>query len=348
MFCEICNKDIISSNLCSYCKSGLENILELNQKKMNIDIVDMKNTISLQKSLSISNLALIKHMAFSGMGYNLSLRKLMRMIGMYLHYNYYLKDLTSNNCFSKLPDYLYDPTELSHFSNIVGKAFADYVSKKIYNSFATFSYEAALKILINNGKIANTKDKRGDLIAFTSNGMFAVEAKGLSDKKIYKTTIDKAKAQLSEILIGVNFSVISISHNIYKKIKLKYEYIENSSGLNNNYYKELKKDLFINYYNNISSFINENVFEVSNIEIKKKDFHLLRFQEDFISKELSNFSLFLKLEDITEKFAILITKDIDIYKDKGIEENFIREYSYEDENTYIDVDGIGIMIKNDE
>jgi len=108
---------------------------------------------------SLSGLAFVKHLACAGMHYAPRAQKLLRIISMFLHYNPYMqRQAFYNNRFSEPPICFSDPTEKGQFSNLAGKAIADFLSKKINGSIYTVNYEAAMRMhippipLSNNGK----------------------------------------------------------------------------------------------------------------------------------------------------------------------------------------------------
>jgi len=183
---------------------------------MNIQ-VEYKNNVGTVSSCLyfMTRLAFAKHLAVAGQGYAPSPKKLMRTIAMFLHYHFYLQrqDFYSNK-FSIPPVQLYDPTEKGQFSNLAGKAIADFLSKRIDGSLYTVNYEAAMKLRnmpLNVG--------RPDLIAYTTNSSFAIEAKGYSGGCGNITT---HKNQSTTGGIPVNFTVACVSYNLYNRVKCKY------------------------------------------------------------------------------------------------------------------------------
>lgn len=116
-----------------------------------VEYKDSAGTIS-NRTFNLTRLAFAKHMAIAGQGYAPRPQKLLRTIGVFFHYGYYIQshDFYNNNCFSEPPIQLSDPTEKGQFSNLVGKAIADFLSKRIDNSLFTVNYEA--KITIKEGQ----------------------------------------------------------------------------------------------------------------------------------------------------------------------------------------------------
>jgi len=131
---------------------------------MNIQVksIDINGTVS-EHNNHICYLGIIKHLALAGQGFQPRLYKLMRSIGFFLHYSEYLNpNILNTNKFSKPREELYDPTEISQFSNLVGKAIADYLSKSIYGCNLTLNYEGVMKLVNPN---LNFNKTRADLIA---------------------------------------------------------------------------------------------------------------------------------------------------------------------------------------
>ena len=101
----------------------------------------------LNKNYSISKIGLVKHMAIAGQKYAPKIHKILKTIGMFFQFSYYMQSNSlKNDKFSLPPNHLYDPTEKGQFSNIVGKAIADFLAKKIDNAIHTVNYEAAMKM----------------------------------------------------------------------------------------------------------------------------------------------------------------------------------------------------------
>lgn len=142
---------------------------------MNISVEHIDTTgTTHNRSFQITKLAFAKHMAIAGQGYAPRPQKLFRTIGMFFHYGHYTERQAFNsNRFSEPLAALSDPTEKGQFSNLTGKAIADFLSKRIDNSLFTVNYEAAMRL---QGHLLT--GSRPDLIAYSPTRMFALEAKG--------------------------------------------------------------------------------------------------------------------------------------------------------------------------
>lgn len=309
---------------------------------MNIEVeyLDGAGNLSI-RNYNISRLALLKHLAIAGQGFSLNPQKFIRTIGMFLHYSQYLQLRALNNDrFSEPPISLADPTEKAQFSNIAGKAIADYLSKRIDNSFFTVNYEAAMRILG-----MPIRGQRPDLIAFSQNSMFAIEAKGYS-RGFGNMTIHKNQAETE--VIPVNYSVASVSYNLYHKVRCKYHDPFNQDVSYNN---EVLQKLTKNYYSGLEKFIENNFFKTRIITINNEKFyevelsiknnnevdHDLPFRHNWF-EEISN-SFHLRL---------ILPGNIKEYASKGITNNlkpFLHENINSDGNyIYIDNDRVGLKM----
>lgn len=236
---------------------------------MNLDIVYKDNAgIKHIKNEKMSYLSFIKHLAIAGQGNMPSISKFNRCLGMFLHYSDYMNMVDFKKDFFSTPSsYNYDPTEKNQFSNLVGKAIADFLSKKISGSKITFNYEAAMKLA--GHKIIGP---RPDLLC-VGKKVFAVEAKGFS----YKTISDKAmknhKDQSGKGPIKVDFSAASVSYNLYNKVRVNYYDPSYDDGEDNS---KIIMELTKQYYNGLSEYINKDMFEVEEAEINNKYYYKIR------------------------------------------------------------------------
>ena len=103
----------------------------MNEMNISVEYRDTTGIIS-NRTYSLTRLAFAKHLAIAGQEYAPRPQKLLRTIGMFFHYSYYLqREAFYNNRFSQPPTALSDPTEKGQFSNLAGKAVADFLSKKL-------------------------------------------------------------------------------------------------------------------------------------------------------------------------------------------------------------------------
>lgn len=94
----------------------------------------------------ITMAALIKHFGVAGMGFAPTTKKLRKIFSSFLYFCPYLNpDFLNKGKFSQPNPKWADPTEKGHFSNIAGKAIADFLAKRIDNCSFTVTYEAAMR-----------------------------------------------------------------------------------------------------------------------------------------------------------------------------------------------------------
>ena len=299
---------------------------------MNIEIEYKDNNgLITNRNYYISKLGLIKHMAISGQRYGSNSYKILKAIGMYFQYHYYLDSQSlQNDKFSLPPDVLYDPTEKGQFSNIIGKAIADFLSKKIDNSIHTTNYEAAMKI--NGLAIIGS---RPDLLAFANNSTFAIEAKGYSRRSVSNNDMNQYKQQSQNGSIPVNFTVASVSYNLYNKVKCKYHDPDQS---NHKLDTELFTQLTKNYYSSFLDFIE---FEdCKQIKYNNEYFYEVNILSNIFNVE----STLFKNKLFNYNIKLILPINIKKYAKAGLEID-IKPFIFENTETlYIDTDRIGLKL----
>lgn len=309
---------------------------------LTVEYKDTADTITNQ-TYNLTRIVFAKHLAIVGQGFSPILRKLVRILSMFFHYSDYMQENAFNsNRFSEPPKELSDPTEKGQFSNLAGKAIADFLSKRIDQSIFTVNYEAAMRLL--NMPITGG---RPDLLAFTQNSMFAIEAKGYSGGPFNMAT---HKAQSRNGGIPVNFSVACVSYKLYTNAQCKYHdpYKDDVP-----YANELLKKLTQQYYGGLSEFLNEKYFNYREIKVQNENFYEVElpyrlFEELFLDEFLSkHFCLFKILKYYRPR--IILPFAIRDYAENGITNEikpFIFEKSNEQKNNlYINNDRIGLQIR---
>lgn len=188
---------------------------------------------------------------------------------------------------------------------------------------------------------------RPDLIAYTQNSMFAIEAKGYSNGCGNMTT---HKNQSRTGGIPINFSVTCVSYNLYNNVKCKYHDPYND---NVPYDNELLKKLTQKYYGGLSEFLNEKYFKYGEIEIQGEKFYEVElsyrpfeklYPDEFPFRHFWHFEIL----DYYRPRLILPFAIRDYAKDGITNETkpFIFETVKEQEkNLYIDNDRIGLQIR---
>lgn len=307
---------------------------------LKVEYKSQDGTITSQNH-KITRLVFAKHFGIAGLGYAPKPQKLIRILTMCVSYNSYLrrKEFYLDR-FSTPPDAFSDPTEKSHFSNLTGKAIADFLSKRIDKSLFTVNYEAAMRIL----KMP-VKGERPDLIAFNPDSMSAIETKGYSGGS---GKMAKHKAQSKTGDINVNFTVACVSYNLYKKVKCNYH---DPFDENVRYDHELLKELSKRYYKGLSSFLNQRYFEYRTINVQNEDFYEIEFPyrllEKFFLKEFHpKHFWFYEIFD-SYRPRLILPKQILEYAENGITNEmrpFLFKIEKENTNTYIDNDRVGLRI----
>jgi hypothetical protein len=268
---------------------------------------------------------------------------------MFCHYSSYIqRQAFNNNRFSEPPIQLSDPTEKGQFSNLAGKAIADFLSKRIDKSIYTVNYEAAM--LMHNPPIPlfvkGRQVRRPDLLAYTANSRFAIEAKGFSGGF---GNMNNHKKQSQTGGIRVNFTVASVSYNLYNRVKCKYHDPYNDDVPYDN---ELLRRLTKEYYSGLSEFLNEEYFNISVKEIQGEKFYEIElsyrpfeklFPDEF---PFRHFGLFEFLKYYRPR--IILPFAIRDYAENGITNEikpFIFETNEQEYNTYIDNDRVGLRTR---
>jgi hypothetical protein len=261
---------------------------------------------------------------------------------MFFHYSSYIqRQPFYNNRFSKPPIQLSDPTEKGQFSNLAGKAVADFLSKRIDKSIFTVNYEAAMRL---RGMSLNVG--RPDLIAYNQNAMFALEAKGYSGGHGNMTT-HKTQSQTGDI--PVNFSVACVSYNLYNNVRCKYHDPFND---NIQYDNELLRGLTRIYYKGLSEFLNQEFFEYREFNLQGESFYEVDLSYPFFKKffpdkfPIRPIWLFKILDFYRPR--LILPKKIKEYAEAGLTSEtkpFLFETSEKDYNTYIDNDRVGLRIR---
>lgn len=305
--------------------------------RIEVEYID-QNTKKHNQTYKLTRLAFAKHLAIAGQAYAPTPAKLIRTLAMFFHYNYYMKRKDFyNNKFSEPPKELYDPTEKSQFSNLAGKAIADFLSKRIDKSIHTVNYEAAMRLrgIPLNGR-------RPDLLAFTKKTQFAIEAKGYSKGC---GNMSEHKAQSKSGGIPVNYSIACVSYHLYQRVQCNYH-----DPFNDNipYDFNLLEQLTKSYYQGLSLFLDRKHFEYNEFEYKNERFYQVKLKADFFTKEL----FYRRLYPVDEVInclqpSLILPIKIKEYASNGIPREF--EPFIDDSETnysiYIDNDHVGLKLE---
>lgn len=317
---------------------------------MNIQVEHLDTAgVTHNKTFSMSRLAFAKHLAIAGQGYEPRPQKFLRTIGMFFHYSYYLQRQAFNsNRFSEPPIALSDPTEKGQFSNLAGKAIADFLSKKIDGSLFTVNYEAVMRL---QGQLLS--GSRPDLVAYTPTAMIAIEAKGRTQSNPGNMSTHKTQAQSGTV--RVNYSVACVSYDLFNQVTCKYHDPFNS---NIPYDNVTLRAATRNYYSDLSKFLDQKYFDFNEIEYQGEKFYSiglsLRNYEKLFPNEFPFLPRFWFFE-IFEHYRPRLILPSNIYElaQTGISNEtkpFITETNVDSNNitnTYIDTDRVGLQLRGE-
>ncbi len=300
--------------------------------KMDIEIENLDSAGSTHHQTEfLSELALLKHLAMAGQGFMPSIRHYTKAIGIFLHYIEYLNPAALRNSrFSEPPPMRQDPTEKGQFSNLVGKGVADFLSRRLSHAKVTFSYEAVMAV--NGNKI---KGRRPDLYCIGQGFQFAVEAKGLAKAEVSSAEMAKHKKQSRQGPVPVNFSIASISFNLFHSARCKYH---DPINKNTSYNQRANDALLYFYYRGIFEYLDDKFFRVEIGEIEG----MRCFFIDIIGPG-TPYSILL---DGRLSLCLVLQEDFKAYTiDSNIKKHFFNERQITGPNYYLDTDGIGFALR---
>ena len=314
-------------------------------KTMNIEVEHMDSAGAITHHIfPMTLLAFAKHLGFAGQGYSVSKKKLIRTISMFLHYSQYIqRNKFYNGCFSEPSIALSDPTEKGHFSNLAGKAIADFLSKQIDRSVFTVNYEAAMRLK----KMPIKNNPRPDLLAYKQNiEAFAIEAKGYSGG-CGDMTEHKKQSQTGGI--PVSFSVACVSYNLYNRVHCKYYDPFNDNILFND--EKLFRELTRNYYKGLLEFLDSVFFDHHMFEHQGETFYEVELLPSLLIDRFSDENPLRKIlfdYFILYRLRLILPGRIEEYAKFGLTSEttpFLFETSGQEYNMYIDNDRVGLRIK---
>jgi hypothetical protein len=307
-----------------------------------VDYIDTLGNLS-ARTYRLTRLAFFKHLAIAGQGYAPRPQNLMRTLGMLLHYSYYMQRTSFyNDHFSEPPIQLSDPTEKGQFSNVAGKAIADFLSKRIDQSLYTVNYEAEMRLRgMRVGRVS-----RPDLIAYNKTAKFAIEAKGYTGGP---GDMMEHKRQSQQGGIPVNFTIACVSYDLFGKTKCNYHDPYND---NIPYDNVSLGRLTKTYYKWLSGFLDERYFRFREVSYQNEGFYEIDLFYPSFEKLFSgepHFRPFWHFEILDYyRPRLILPKEIISYAQTGITNEispFIFEHN-EDYNIYIDNDRVGLRIRH--
>lgn len=291
---------------------------------VNVEYIDRHKALTFH-TLQISLPAFLKHAAIAGSGDDLGvLPSLARGIGTMLFYGRYIDApwLFRFKGFQRPDLKFHDPTEIGDFSTLVGKTLADYLAKRLLHAKFTHTYEAAM---CATGY--KSFGSRPDFYCTTENEQFAMEAKGFSKRTISDSEMAVHKAQSASGPIPVNFSIASVTYNIYDGPRCKFH---DPVSDNTVFHKEENNRLAKLYYRTLYGHLND---------------YITPRRFDFAGRQYSAFNIspYLFIGKRNRPVKLLFDRKIM----KNIEREYILsdEYSYvAEEDIYLDIDGIGVVL----
>jgi hypothetical protein len=130
----------------------------------------------------------------------------------------YLEPLVfGSDSFGERIPILRDPTLKAHFSNLAGRAFADFLGREIGQAWATLSYEG---VLIQSG--TQVAGARPDLLAVNPFWVVALEAKGYVKRWVSDEEMSRHKEQANEGPIPKDSWAASVAYALYDAVRVKY------------------------------------------------------------------------------------------------------------------------------
>lgn len=293
--------------------------------RFDVDYIDI-NQYSHTKTFEISALAFAKHAVTCGKGdFESMFSSWLKAIGLiFNNLDYFSFNRLNFRHFRRESLEIYDPTSATRFSNIVGCGVADFLCKNLLSATYVLGYEAAM--LKNGIKISG---RRPDFYGITrSRQQFSLEAKGRSDRSISDAEMLIVKDQSKSGPLNKHFTVASVTYNIYEKLACRFHDPINPDAIFND---ELNSSLISSYYSELSAFLDRYLIRTGAEEIGGKHYYSFEFEPDYIYPIYFN--------SIMSSLRILIA--VESYRGDRIEpllEPFIEN------NIYIDVDRIGLMI----
>lgn len=164
----------------------------------------------------ISGEEIVKHFVIAGCGNVGGKKEFRKAKGALIYFEDYFPDNENAKGFVAQTGYLYDPTAKAQFSNLVGKALADYFFKRIVVNGITINYEAMMKIKLGSVKNVSRPDLYG---ICNSSKVYAIEAKGFTNTTKKK---QEHKNQALNAPLHADYHIASVTENIYTKIHVDF------------------------------------------------------------------------------------------------------------------------------
>lgn len=300
-------------------------------KKSYVSYPQLLSALSVKKDvINISEKEYALNIVKAGAGMFAPSNLIRRSQGFIDYYEDFFKvnNFSTANSFNKLTGYAYDPTYIGQFSNMIGKAHANILFKKLSRGWFTYNYEGwAMQMGI---KLTGA---RPDLVGLNlNNQLFTIEAKGWSSKGTDAKKLAAVHQSVS-VNVGQTAGIASISKDLYNKIEVDYIDPKPSNEVLEFSVEELKRNYYALWRSQITNRSKHKNIAGKDIII----FDYLRFLDNYyligIEKEmLENITLNLFNREITQGENYLIDGDgVGIFlvsdnDDKMTLENFISEH----------------------
>ncbi|MFS9275917.1 hypothetical protein QM453_09310 [Streptococcus mitis] len=273
---------------------------------------DVNNRTS-RGSLDLGNLEIAKHFILAGAGFVPRKDVLRKALAALTYFeSYFPNDAEETEYFLKPQGWEYDPTQVAHFSNIVGKALADKFFRKFVRGIISFNYEAVMK-----SRNIPIQGKRPDLYGISNKGKyFAIEAKGYSQTTSKRYDIKK---QAESGPLYKDYSIASVTENIYSNISVDFY----DPFSEDNLYKIENEQLIKDYYHELIDSLNVK----NSIKIKQNEDEYIVIGKTFFKGDIICLAV---LSSIFETYSI---------QERSPKIN---------PNYFIDIDGFGVFKVNDD
>jgi hypothetical protein len=182
-----------------------------------LEVTDANGSTS-QHQHAVAAPQLIKHFAMAGAGFSPTVELLRRGIGAVLWYWPFLRPaIFGGSKFGEPVPILQDPTLKAHFSNLIGRAFADHFARKFAHSWATLSYEGVMAV-----QGIPCRGDRPDLLGVSPSHVVALEAKGFAKRSVSRSDLADYKRQAGTGPIAKHSFAASVAYALYSKVGVKF------------------------------------------------------------------------------------------------------------------------------
>jgi hypothetical protein len=182
-----------------------------------VDHIDA-NDARLTRHFTLKLPRFLKHFAMAGAGFSPALPLLARGLGAFLWYSHFLDPvLAGGHSFGQPPPILRDPSLKAHFSNLSGRALADFLGRELEQALATWSYEGLMTVLAYP-----QVGPRPDLVAVGPQSVTAIEAKGYARTSVSDADMLQFKHQAAQGPIPRHRWAASVAFGLYDSVRVRY------------------------------------------------------------------------------------------------------------------------------